>query len=103
MSSEANEISEKEAKKTIACDHITKALEHLGFADYVPAVLDAAAEYKEVQKVRCTRAARLRTAILTPWQGREKKANKFEQSGMSLEELERLQQEQFADAAARHA
>lgn len=85
VSSEANEISEKEAKKTIACDHITKALEHLGFADYVPAVLDAAAEYKEVQK------------------GREKKANKFEQSGMSLEELERLQQEQFADAAARHA
>jgi len=85
VSSEANEISEKEAKKTIACDHITKALEHLGFADYVPAVLDAAAEYKEVQK------------------GREKKANKFEQSGMSLEELERLQQEQFADAAEGHA
>ena len=51
ISSEANEISEKEAKKTIACDHITKALEQLGFADYVPAVLDAAAEHKEVQKV----------------------------------------------------
>ncbi|KAK4649509.1 negative cofactor 2 transcription regulator complex subunit ncb2 [Podospora bellae-mahoneyi] len=84
ISSEANEISEKEAKKTIACDHITKALEQLGFADYVPAVLEAAAEHKEVQK------------------GREKKANKFEQSGMTLEELERLQQEQFADAAKRH-
>lgn len=51
VSSEANEISEKDAKKTIACDHITKALEHLGFADYVPAVLEAAAEHKEVQKV----------------------------------------------------
>ena len=51
ISSEANEISEKEAKKTIACDHITKALEQLGFADYVPAVLEAAAEHKEVQKV----------------------------------------------------
>ncbi|KAK3997000.1 histone-fold-containing protein [Cladorrhinum sp. PSN332] len=84
ISSEANEISEKEAKKTIACDHITKALEQLGFADYVPAVLEAAAEHKEVQK------------------GREKKANKFEQSGMTLEELERLQAEQFAAAAARH-
>jgi hypothetical protein len=35
-------------------------------------------------------------------QGREKKANKLEQSGLSLEELERLQQEQFAAAAARH-
>ncbi|KAK3363616.1 histone-fold-containing protein [Lasiosphaeria hispida] len=86
ISSEANEISEKEAKKTIACDHITKALEQLGFADYVPAVMDAAAEHKEVQKAS----------------GREKKSNKFEQSGMTLEELERLQAEQFAAAAARH-
>lgn len=51
ISSEANEISEKEAKKTIACDHITKALEQLGFTDYVPAVMEAAAEHKEVQKV----------------------------------------------------
>jgi histone H3/H4 len=51
ISSEANEISEKEAKKTIACDHITKALGQLGFSDYVPAVLEAAAEHKEVQKV----------------------------------------------------
>ena len=51
VSSEANEISEKESKKTIACDHITQALERLGFADYVPAVLEAAAEHKEVQKV----------------------------------------------------
>ncbi|KAK4189221.1 histone-fold-containing protein [Podospora australis] len=84
ISSEANEISEKEAKKTIACDHITKALEQLGFSDYIPAVLEAAAEHKEVQK------------------GREKKSNKFEASGMTLEELERLQQEQFAAAAARH-
>jgi histone H3/H4 len=52
ISSEANEISEKETKKTIACDHIIKALDQLGFPDYVPAVLEAAAEHKEVQKVR---------------------------------------------------
>jgi histone H3/H4 len=52
VSSEANEISEKEAKKTIACDHITKALETLGFADYVAPVLEAAQEHKEGQKVR---------------------------------------------------
>ncbi|KAK4232358.1 histone-fold-containing protein [Podospora fimiseda] len=84
VSSEANEISEKEAKKTIACDHITKALVELGFGDYVPAVMEAAAEHKEVQK------------------GREKKANKFEQSGLTLAELEALQAEQFAAAAARH-
>jgi hypothetical protein len=51
VSSEANEISEKEAKKTIACDHITKALDTLGFGDYVPAVMEAAAQHKETQKV----------------------------------------------------
>lgn len=51
VSSEANEISEKEAKKTIACDHITKALEQLGFSEYVSAVIEAASEHKEQQKV----------------------------------------------------
>lgn len=35
-------------------------------------------------------------------QGREKKLNKFDQSGLSMEELERIQAEQFAAAAARH-
>ncbi|KAL7620948.1 negative cofactor 2 transcription regulator complex subunit ncb2 [Parahypoxylon ruwenzoriense] len=85
VSSEANEISEKEAKKTIACDHITKALETLGFGDYIPAVLEAAAQHKETQKVR------------------EKRGNKFEDSGMTLEELEELQRQQFEAARERHA
>lgn len=52
VSSEANDISEKEAKKTIACDHITKALDTLGFGEYVPAVIEAAQAHKETQKVR---------------------------------------------------
>ncbi|KAH9895500.1 histone-fold-containing protein [Xylariomycetidae sp. FL2044] len=84
VSSEANEISEKEAKKTIACDHITKALDTLGFSDYISAVEEAAQQHKETQKVR------------------EKRGNKFEESGMSLEELQRLQEEQFAQAKERH-
>jgi hypothetical protein len=51
ISTEANEISEKEAKKTIAVDHIEKALTELGFADYVPEVLAVADEFKDQQKV----------------------------------------------------
>jgi histone H3/H4 len=51
ISTEANEISEKEAKKTIAVDHIEKALTELGFADYVPEVLAVAGEFKDQQKV----------------------------------------------------
>ncbi|KAK3311391.1 histone-fold-containing protein [Chaetomium strumarium] len=102
VSSEANEISEKEAKKTIACDHIIKALDQLGFPDYVPAVLEAAAEHKEVQKASRHHASPGSMHTDSRDQGREKKANKLEQSGLSLEELERLQREQFAAAAARH-
>jgi hypothetical protein len=52
ISSEANEISEKESKKTIACEHITKALEQLGFGDYVPGIMEVASEHKETLKVR---------------------------------------------------
>lgn len=51
ISSEANEISEKESKKTIACEHITKALEQLGFGEYVPDILEVANEHKEQLKV----------------------------------------------------
>lgn len=51
ISSEANEISESEAKKTIACEHITKALEKLGFGEYVADILEVASEHKEQLKV----------------------------------------------------
>ena len=51
ISSEANEIAEKGAKKTIACEHVTKALEDLGFGEYVPEVLEVVNEHKEQQKV----------------------------------------------------
>lgn len=51
ISSEANDISEKEAKKTIACEHVEKALRDLGFGDYIPDVLAVAEEHKEQLKV----------------------------------------------------
>lgn len=112
ISSEANDISEKEAKKTIACDHITKALETLGFGDYVAAVVEAATTHKETQKVRDALSlappalrGRQQVILITrplALQVREKRGNKFEESGMSIEELQRLQEEQFAAARERH-
>ncbi|EED14216.1 CBF/NF-Y family transcription factor, putative [Talaromyces stipitatus ATCC 10500] len=80
ISSEANDISEKEAKKTIACEHVEKALRDLGFGDYISEVLAVAEEHKEALKTR------------------EKKASKMEQSGLTAEELLRQQQELFASA-----
>jgi down-regulator of transcription 1 len=51
ISSEANDIAEKEAKKTIACEHVQKALEELGFGSYVQSILDVAQEFKQSQAV----------------------------------------------------
>ncbi|MCJ1308788.1 hypothetical protein MMC25_002443 [Agyrium rufum] len=84
ISSEANEIAEKEAKKTIAAEHIDKALRELGFPEYVPEVLAVAGEHKE----------QLRT--------REKKTSKMELSGLSEAELLRQQQELFKSATNKY-
>ncbi|KAI9833723.1 MAG: hypothetical protein M1826_006814 [Phylliscum demangeonii] len=84
ISSEANEIAEKDAKKTIACEHVTKALLELGFHDYVPEVQEVANEHKEQQKTR------------------EKKQSKMEQSGLSEAELLRQQEELFGAARVKY-
>ncbi|KAK3203145.1 hypothetical protein GRF29_112g312482 [Pseudopithomyces chartarum] len=80
ISSEANEIAEKDAKKTIAAEHVQKALEELDFHDYVPAILEVEKDFKNQQK------------------NREKKQTKIEQSGMTEEELIRAQEELFRNA-----
>jgi histone H3/H4 len=51
ISSEANEIAEKEAKKTIAAEHVVKALTELGFEEYIADIAEVAVEHKEQQKV----------------------------------------------------
>lgn len=51
ISSEANEIMERESKKTIGPEHVGKALNDLGFPEYVEGVLAVANEQKEQLKV----------------------------------------------------
>ncbi|KAI9738732.1 MAG: hypothetical protein M1834_008237 [Cirrosporium novae-zelandiae] len=80
ISSEANDIAEKEAKKTIACEHVERALTDLGFGEYVSDVLAVANEHKEQLK------------------NREKKVDKIALSGLSEEELLRQQMELFGAA-----
>ncbi|KAI8877864.1 histone-fold-containing protein [Backusella circina FSU 941] len=50
IASEANEICEKETKKTIAGEHVVAALQALGFEDYVTEVDDVFKEHKKQQK-----------------------------------------------------
>ena len=71
ISTEANEISEKEAKKTIAVEHIEKALTDLGFGDYVPEVLKVANEFTDQQKVSFERPCGMILADMTSTDSRE--------------------------------
>ncbi|KAL9633051.1 MAG: hypothetical protein Q9164_004931 [Protoblastenia rupestris] len=67
ISSEANEIAEKEQKKTIAIEHIDKALRELGFPEYVKEVLASAGDAKEMLKVDLPGGGLYRRIMLTCW------------------------------------
>ena len=60
LSSEANEISEKESKKTISIDHIETALTELGFGSYIQGCREVVLEWQETQKKRTGRGERMR-------------------------------------------
>lgn len=106
ISSEANDISEKEAKKTIACEHVERALRDLGFGDYIPEVLAVAEEHREQLKVCVipikSSLCMVPVSHIVLQQSREKKQSKMEQSGLSEEELLRQQQELFRSATEKY-
>lgn len=83
VSSEANEICERETKKTIAGDHVVKALEELGFTTYLDRIAVVVQDHKVQAKAR------------------EKKISKFERSGLSTEELLAQQEELLSQARNR--
>ncbi len=84
VSSEANEICEKDSRKTISPEHIMSALQALGFESFITNVEGALNEHKE--SVKGTK---------------EKRNSKLENSGLTQEELEKQQEELFAKARAR--
>ncbi|KAJ2371571.1 negative cofactor 2 transcription regulator complex subunit ncb2, partial [Coemansia sp. RSA 2607] len=84
IASESNEICEKEAKKTIAAEHVLTALKELGFEKYVAEVKEAYSEHRQQQT-----------------KDRGRKGNKLKQLGMSEEELLREQELLFAQARMR--
>lgn len=86
VSSESNEISEKESKKTIAVDHVEAALKELGFGDYIEGIRGVVGEWKEVQTKRTNRTERMKN-----WGGVQK----------SDEELARMQAALMEEARGR--
>ncbi|GEQ67102.1 hypothetical protein JCM33374_g765 [Metschnikowia sp. JCM 33374] len=83
LSTQSNDIAEKEAKKTIASDHVIKALDELGFHNYLDIINRVLDEHKELLK------------------GKERKNNKFLNSGLTEEELLKQQEELFKKSRAR--
>ncbi|KAJ3216532.1 negative cofactor 2 transcription regulator complex subunit ncb2 [Dinochytrium kinnereticum] len=80
IASEANEACEKDAKKTIAGEHVIAALKTLGFDEYVAEVTEVYEEHAKQLK------------------DREKRSSKLEDSGIPEEELLKQQEELFARA-----
>ncbi|GMG21314.1 unnamed protein product [Ambrosiozyma monospora] len=77
VSTESNDIADRELKKTISTDHVLKAVENLGFNDYLPLLEKCLTDFKENTRIK------------------ERKNNKFQNSGMSEEELLKKQEELF--------
>ncbi|KAJ2964304.1 hypothetical protein NQZ79_g831 [Umbelopsis isabellina] len=98
IASEANEICEKETKKTIAGEHVIASLQALGFEDYVEEVDEVYKEHKKQQKVgyilsNIIQRHRIRSDdILFLRQDRDKRSTRLENSGISEEELLRQQE-----------
>uniref|UniRef100_H2XR04 Protein Dr1 n=1 Tax=Ciona intestinalis TaxID=7719 RepID=H2XR04_CIOIN len=80
VSSEANEICNKNTKKTIMPEHVLEALEALGFGTYVTECKEVLAECKHVA------------------QKKRRGSSRLENLGIPEEELLRQQQELFAQA-----
>ncbi|KAG9002824.1 negative cofactor 2 transcription regulator complex subunit ncb2 [Tulasnella sp. JGI-2019a] len=85
ISTEANDICEKESRKTISPEHVVGALKLLGFEDYLEEVQDVLKEHKQQLK------------------DREKKVSKFEASGLTLEELQAQQDALFEASRLKYA
>ncbi|KAI9252907.1 histone-fold-containing protein [Phascolomyces articulosus] len=80
IASEANDICERENKKTIAGEHVVAALQALGFDDYVEEVDEVYKEHKKQQKER------------------DRKSTRLENTGIAEEELLRQQELLFAQS-----
>ncbi|KAJ1339914.1 hypothetical protein BSLG_005449 [Batrachochytrium salamandrivorans] len=83
LSSEANEISEREARKTINGEHVVAALKNLGFDEYITEMDEVQNDHQRNVKDRVKRSFRL------------------EDLGMTEEELIKNQAELFAKSRER--
>jgi len=80
IATESNRICEKEQKKTVTHEHIYSALKELGYGEYIEECQTNYKEYQEQAKLRPSRQ------------------DKFKESGLTQDELEKEQEELFRRA-----
>eukprot|EP01111_Echinosteliopsis_oligospora_P008926 TRINITY_DN2519_c0_g1_i1.p1 TRINITY_DN2519_c0_g1~~TRINITY_DN2519_c0_g1_i1.p1 ORF type:complete len:148 (-),score=38.95 TRINITY_DN2519_c0_g1_i1:73-516(-) len=68
ISSEANEVANKENKKTISADHVIKALTALGFEEYIGDVTDVLDKHKSEASEKTKGTRRLENLGIPPEQ-----------------------------------
>lgn len=78
VTTESNDIADKDCKKTISTDHILRAVEDLGFPQYLAILETYVLSCKTNSKAKASR-----------------REDKFKKSGMTEEELLAVQQELF--------
>ncbi|KAI5190236.1 down-regulator of transcription 1 [Nematocida minor] len=80
IATEANDVCEKEQKKTLTHEHVYRALKQLGFEEYIDRCHDSYKDHIEQAKLRPSRQ------------------NKLKDSGLTQDELEKEQEELFRKA-----
>ena len=87
VTAEANSICVKEGRKTISPEHLCTALRDLGFEDYVLEVRQASQAWSDASEEKAKRHKAAK--------------QKLKDTGLSVEELERQQEELFRQARER--
>ncbi|KAI9274286.1 histone-fold-containing protein [Phascolomyces articulosus] len=85
IASESNDIADREAKKTIAGEHIVSALKELGFEEYVDDVEEVYKEHRQQQKDRDKRSSRLEKTGISEEELLRQQELLFEQSRLKFE------------------
>ncbi|KAJ3289486.1 negative cofactor 2 transcription regulator complex subunit ncb2 [Rhizoclosmatium sp. JEL0117] len=84
ISSEANEVCDKEQKKTITGDHVLAALKSLGFEDYIAEASEALVDHNKLSKERRKRSTKLDNSGISPEEKLRRQEELLEQAKLSM-------------------
>ncbi|KAJ3074097.1 negative cofactor 2 transcription regulator complex subunit ncb2 [Podochytrium sp. JEL0797] len=84
ISSEANEVCDKEQKKTITGEHVVAALKTLGFEEYIEEVNASFDGHNKLSKERRKRSSKLDSSGISPEEKLRRQEELFQQAQMNM-------------------